>query len=558
MSNSIVEIEDTQCIFVFGYNAADSHPIVARRILKAKAKGAKIIVCDPRYIETARIADIHLPLKNGSNIALVNALAYVIIEENLYNHSFVEKHTEAFDTYRTIVATYPPESVEAITGLSAKQIREAARMYAAAPTATILWGMGVTQFYQGVETVRALTSLALLTGNLGKPNVGVNPVRGQNNVQGACDMGALPNTLPGYDSVTDAAAREKFARAWGVESLPAEVGYMLSEVPHNIDHGNVKAHYVMGEDPLQTEPDLATIRRTFEKLDLLIVQDIFMTKTAAIADVVFPATSWGEHEGVYTAADRGFQRFYKAVEPAGDVKTDWQIISLMATAMGYPMHYNNTQEIWDELRELCPLYYGATYEKLADLGYIQWPCPTLDHPGTSYLYEGGVFDRPGGKGEFFTCDWSAPIDQVDEEYSLVLSTVREVGHYSSRTMTGNCRALAALADEPGYIQINTADAAQLGIADQELVWVHSRQGKVITRANVSDRPNQGAVYMTYQWWIGACNELVAENLSPITKTPEYKYCAVRIVPIDGQEQAEQYVQQEYSKLKQRLSAAAAG
>lgn len=558
MSNSIVEIEDTKCLFVFGYNAADSHPIVARRIVKAKEKGAKIIVCDPRYIETARLADLHLALKNGSNIALLNAIANVIIEEKLYDKSFIENHTEQFDEYCQLVASYTPESVEKTTGLSAQIIREAARMYAKAETATILWGMGVTQFYQGVETVRSLTSLALLTGNLGKKYVGVGPVRGQNNVQGACDMGALPNTLPGYQYVTDAKAREKFAKAWGIESMPEEVGYALSEVPHNIDHGLIKAHYVMGEDPLQTEPDLATIRRTFEKLDLLIVQDIFMTKTASIADVVFPATSWGEHEGVYTSADRGFQRFYKAVEPVGDVKTDWQIISLMATAMGYPMHYNNTKEIWDELRELCPIYYGATYEKMADLAYIQWPCPTEDGPGTQYLYEGGKFDTPNGKGQFYTCEWAPPIDQLSDEFPMVLATVREVGHYSCRSMTGNCKALAALADEPGYVQLNTEDAKQLGIKDQELVWIRSRQGKVITRAAVSDRPNKGAVYMTYQWWIGACNELVAENLSPITKTPEYKYCAVCVESIKDQAQAEHYVKTEYNNIKRRLREAAEG
>lgn len=543
MSNSIVEIEDTKCIFIFGYNAADSHPIVARRIVKAKEKGAQIIVCDPRYIESARLADIHLALKNGSNIALINALAHVIIAENLHDKAFIDGHTEQFEEYRKLVEPYTPESVEAITGLKAEDIRKTARMYAKAENAVILWGMGVTQFYQGVETVRALTSLALLTGNLGKPHVGVGPVRGQNNVQGACDMGALPNTLPGYQYVEDKAALEKFAKFWGIEKMPAENGIPLSEVPHFIDEGVLKAHYVMGEDPLQTEPDLATIRRTFDKLELLIVQDIFMTKTASIADVIFPATSWGEHEGVYTAADRGFQRFYKAVEPVGDVKPDWEIISLMSTAMGYPMHYNNTKEIWDELRELCPIYYGATYEKMADLAYIQWPCRDVadSDQGTEYLYDGGIFDTPNGKGQFYTCEWRAPIDQVSDDYPMVLATVREVGHYSCRSMTGNCKALAAL-----------------GIKDQELVWVASRQGKVITRANVSERPNKGAVYMTYQWWIGACNELVAENLSPITKTPEYKYCAVRVEPIADQKQAEHYVVQEYTGIKRRLREAAEG
>ncbi|VFS46629.1 Formate dehydrogenase H [Budvicia aquatica] len=552
MSNSICEIEDTKCVFVFGYNAADSHPIVARRILKAKAKGAKVIVCDPRYIETARIADIYLPLKNGSNVALLNAFANVLITENLYNKEYVANYTEGFDEYWKSVEKYTPEYVEETTGLSAQQIRETIRMYAAAPSATILWGMGVTQWGQGVDTVRCLTSLALLTGNLGRPNVGVAPVRGQNNVQGACDMGALIDTLPGYQYVNDPEARAKFAKAWGVESLPEKKGYPLSEVPHNAISGKVKAFYVMGEDPMQTEPDLSMVRKGFEAMDLVIVQDIFMTQTAAIADVIFPATSWGEHEGVYTSADRGFQRFYKAVEPKGDVKTDWEIICLMSTAIGYPMKYNNTQEIWDELRELCPKYYGATYEKMADLGYIQWPCPTLDHPGTPYLYEGNVFSRPNGKGELYACEWRPPMELTDEEYPLALATVREVGHYSCRSMTGNCAALQTLADEPGYIQMNTQDAANLGIKQDQLVWISSRRGKVISRATISDRTNKGAVYMTYQWWIGACNELTLDELDPISRTPEFKHCAVKVEPIPDQNWAEGYVQKEYTALKARL------
>ncbi|CNK81455.1 Formate dehydrogenase H [Yersinia aldovae ATCC 35236] len=552
MSNSICEIEDTKCILVFGYNAADSHPIVARRILKAKEKGAKVIVCDPRHIETARIADLWLPLKNGSNMALVNAFANVLITEELYDKDYVSRYTEGFDEYREIVAKYTPEYVESITGLSAQTIREAMRIYAAAPSATILWGMGVTQWGQGVDVVKGLSGLALLTGNLGRPNVGVGPVRGQNNVQGACDMGALPNMYPGYQAVTAPATLEKFAKAWGVPSLSDEIGYSLTDVPHKIKEGKIKANYVMGEDPLQTEPDLSMMREAFSELDLLIVQDIFMTKTAAEADVIFPATSWGEHEGVYSAADRGFQRFEKAVEPQGDVKPDWEIISLMATALGYPMKYHNTKEIWDELRELCPLYYGATYEKMAGLGYVPWPCTTEDSPGTPWLYAGNKFDRPGGKGLLFASEWRAPMEQVDEEYPLVLCTVREVGHYSCRSMTGNCSALQTLADEPGYVQISPQDADKMRLQDQQLVWVASRRGKVITRVSVSERINVGAVYMTYQWWIGACNELTLDHLDPISKTPEYKYCAVKLEAIADQTWAENYVQQEYSQLKARL------
>ncbi len=556
MSNSIVEIEDTKCILVFGYNASDSHPIVARRIVKAQEKGAKVIVCDPRVIETARTADLYLPLKNGSNMALVNAFANVLINEGLYDKDYVAKYSEGFEEYKAMVAKYTPEYTASITGLDPQLVREAMRMYAAAPSATILWGMGVTQWGQSVDVVRGLSSLATITGNLGRPNVGVGPVRGQNNVQGACDMGALPNLFPGYQKVMDAEARAKFEKAWGVAKLPGEKGTSLTEVPHKIQEGKLKAFYIFGEDPLQTEPDLSVVREAFSKLELIIVQDIFMTKTAMIADVIFPATSWGEHEGVYSSADRGFQRFYKAVDAKGDVKHDWEIHSLMATAMGYPMKYNNTEEIWNELRELCPIFYGATYDKLAGLGYVQWPSLTVDDPGRAWLYKDNKFDTPSGKAQLFASEWVPPVDLVDNDYPLALCTVREVGHYSCRSMTGNCSALQTLADEPGRVQIHPKDAEALGIKDQQLVWVASRRGKVISRANVSERANVGAVYMTYQWWIGACNELTLDHLDPISRTPEYKYSAVKLEKIDDQKWAEQHVNQVYNEMKANMRKAA--
>jgi len=555
MSNSICEIEDTKCILVFGYNAADSHPIVARRIIKAKEKGATIIVCDPRFIETARIADLYLPIRNGSNMAIVNAFANVLIEEELYDKDYVTRYTEGFEQYKAVVAKYTPEYVEKIAGVPAAQIRQAMRIYAAAPTAAILWGMGVTQWGQGVNVVKSLSGLALLTGNLGHPNCGVGPVRGQNNVQGACDVGVLPNSFPGYQKVSDPAARAKFAKAWGVPDLPANVGYCLTEVPHLVEQGKLKAYYIFGEDPAQSEPDLAGFREAMRNLDLVIVQDIFMNKTAMFADVIFPATSWGEHEGIYSSADRGFQRFNKAIEPKGDVKPDWEIISLMATAMGYPMKYNNTEEIWNELRELCPIFYGATYEKMEGLGYVQWPCPTEDHPGTTYLYKDNKFDTASGKGLLIAADWIPPHEPTDEEFPLVLCTVREVGHYSARTMTGNCRALTTLADEPGYVQINRADARKYGVEDQKLLWISSRRGKVVVRALVTDRANEGAVYMTYQWWIGACNELTGGHHDPVSRTPEYKYTAVKLERIGNQAEAESRLLKEYDELRASLAAA---
>lgn len=551
MSNSIPEIEDSKCLLIFGYNPAVTHPIVARRIIKAKEKGAKIITADPRFTEQVKISDLWLPLKNGTNMALVNALAYVLLTENLYNKEYVEKYTEGFAAYKKVVMEYSPEEVAPLVGISAKDIRAAARMYAAAPSATILWGMGVTQFGQAVDVVQGLASLALLTGNLGRPHVGVGPVRGQNNVQGACDMGALPNVYPGYQSVEDPAIRKKFEAAWGV-SLPEKRGFCLTEVPHLAREGKIKAYYIFGEDPVQSDPDANGIRAALDAMEFVIVQDIFMNKTALHADVIFPATSWGEHEGVYSAADRGFQKFNKAISPKGDVKPDWEIISLLAEKMGYAMPYKNTKEIWDELRGLCPLYAGASYEKLDELGCVQWPCQTEADPGTQYLYEGNIFTRPGQKGLLFAATYRNPKEKPDTEYPLVLSTVREVGHYSVRTMTGNCNALRILSDEPGYIQMNPQDLKMLNVKDQELVWISSRRGKVIARVLETDRVNCGAVYMTYHWWLGACNDLTIEHLDPISKTPELKYCAVRVDAIEDQSWAENYVVTEYTALKKKM------
>ncbi|MFU0913612.1 formate dehydrogenase subunit alpha [Kluyvera intermedia] len=560
MSNSIGDIENSRCLLVFGYNCADSHPIVARRVIKAKDKGAKIIVCDPRRIETARIADQHLQMRNGSNMALVNAFAHVLLEENLYDKEYVARFTTGLDALREVVKDYSPEAVETLTGVPAQQVRQAMRTYAAAPSATIMWGMGVTQFGQAVDVVKGLASLALLTGNLGRENVGVGPVRGQNNVQGACDMGVLPNQFPGYQDVVDAAVREKFAKTWGIDAslMDDKVGVRITEVPHLAMEGKVKAYYIMGEDPLQTEADLGLVRKGFEALDFVVVQDIFMTKTAEQADVLLPATSWGEHGGVFTCADRGFQRFEKAIEPTYNVKRDWEIISLLASEMGYPMHYENNQQIWDEMRELCPLFYGVTYEKMGEMGHVQWPCPTLDHPGTQYLYEGSQFDTPDGKGHLFAAPWRAPAETPDADFPLVLCTVREVGHYSCRSMTGNCAALQSLADEPGFVQINPTDAQLLNIRDKQLVWVSSRRGKVISRASISERINHGSVYMTYQWWVGACNELTQDNLDPISKTPETKYCAVKVEAIADQNWAENYALESYQSMKTRLKVAAIG
>ncbi len=554
MSNSIPEIEDSDCLLIFGYNGADSHPIVARRIVRAKEKGCHLIVVDPRMTESARIADNWVDLKGGSNMALVNAFGNVLINEELYDKEFVKKNVNGFEEYKAIVEKYTPEYAEKITGISANHIRRTMREYAKAKDAMILYGMGVCQFGQAVDVVKGLASLALLTGNFGRESVGIGPVRGQNNVQGACDMGVLPNVYPGYQSVANEDVRKKFEKAWGAK-LSNKPGFVLSEIPKLVlEDKKVKAYYIFGEDPVQSEPDSAEVREALDELELVIVQDIFMNRTALHADVILPATAWGEHEGVFTCADRGFQRMRKAVEPQGDVKVDWEIISEISTAMGYPMKYKNTEEIWDEMRSLCPNFAGASYKKMEEQGGVQWPCPTEDHPGTKYLYEGEKFSNPDGKGNLFASEWRAPIEQPNEEYPMVLCTVREVGHYSARTMSGNCRGLRELADEPGRTQLNVKDAERLGIKDQEIIRISSRRGSVLSRADVTERVKEGNIFMTYQWWVGACNELtLGTNLDPVTKTPEYKYCAANVEKIEDQEAAEQQVIDEYNELKEQMN-----
>ena len=554
MSNSIPEIENASLLLVFGYNGADSHPIVARRIVKAKENGSKIITVDPRVTETARISDMHLALKGGTNMILVNAFGNVLINENLYDKDFVANHTDNFDEYKKIVEPYTPEYAEKYTKIPADTIRQAMREYAKAKDSMILYGMGVCQFSQAVDVVKGLASLALLTGNLGRPNVGIGPVRGQNNVQGACDMGALPDVYPGYQKVTNPEIRSKFEKAWGV-TLPSEIGVKLTEVPHAVlEENKIKAYYIFGEDPVQSDPDAAEVREALDACEFVVVQDIFMNKTALHADVILPATSWGEHDGVYTCADRGFQRIRKAVEPKGDVKTDWDIICRVSTAMGYPMSYDNTKEIWDEMRSLTPSFYGATYEKIDKFGSIQWPCTgeSYEDKGSMFLHKDGNFSTDNGRGKLFATEWRPPYEIEDDEYPFSLSTVREVGHYSVRTMTGNCRTLSQLEDEPGYLQLNYKDAEKLNIKDNEIIKVSSRRGSVLTRALVTDRVQEGATYMTYQWWVGACNELTIASLDPISKTPEYKYCAVKVEKIEDQNYAEECVKNTYKDLRLKM------
>jgi formate dehydrogenase major subunit len=559
MSVSIPNMENADCVMLFGYNPSASHPIVARRIVKAKEKGAKIIVCDPRLIETARIADLYLPIKNGCNLAMMNVFCNIAVNENLIDKNFIDNHTNGFDEWWETVKEYTPEAYQHITGIEPDLARQAVRMFATAPNSILGWGMGVTQQNQGVKTVHTIAAFATITNQIGRDNAGLAPVRGQNNVQGSCDMGMWPSLYPGYQRVDNPDMRKKFADAWGVpeERLSLKEGYKLTDLPHGVKEGKIKAFFNFGEDPMQTEPDTGDMQETLENLEFFISQDIFMTQTTALADVVLPGTSWGEHDGVFSASDRTFQRFTAAVPPKGGCRHDWEIFADLSTRMGYPMHYNNTKEIWDEVRSLCPNFAGATYERMEGVGYAQWPVPSEDHPGSTTLYKGGKFNKPDGRMLFIAHNYITPTEEPDEEYPLILCTVREVGHYSCRSMTGNCKALAALADEPGYLTIHPNDAEARGIKDQDLIWAYSRRGKVITRAEVSDRCNEGTVYMTYQWWIGKCNTLTMHQTDPLSGTPEDKFSACQVEGIEDQLWAERHLQELYLGLKAQLFSEAA-
>ncbi|MDR3343507.1 MAG: formate dehydrogenase subunit alpha [Treponema sp.] len=558
MSLSTPEIEDAEVLLNIGYNSPAAHPLVARRVIKAKEKGAKLICIDPRFTETARMADMFLQIRGGTNLAIVNGLANVIISEDLIDRDFIAEHTKGFDEYKGIIEKYTPEFVSTITRVPADTIRAAGRLFGKSKHSIIMWGMGVTQFTQGVDVVKGICGLLMMTGNFGRPSTGVAPVRGQNNVQGACDMCALPNAYPGYQSVTLPENKAKFEKAWGA-TLSDQIGLHVTRVPERVLHEpdprkQIHAYYVYGEDPALSDPNLEEVRECLAKIDFVVLQDIFMNKTGLYADAVLPATGWGEHSGMVTATDRSILKTRKAIEPTGNVKEDWQILSLVSTAMGYPMHYHNAEEIWHEVLAVAPKFAGATYEKVEKYGSVRWPCWTKDiqDTGTQYLHKDGKFALPDGKGVFAAAEY-APVKEMENDvYPIALSNFHEVGHHSMRSMTGNCRTLRNLEDEPGVIEMSLEDAEQSGVKNGDIVRVLSKRGHCYSRCVATGRVKHHTAYMTHQWWIGSVNELTVPYLDPVSRTPEYKYCAIRVEKIADQEWAATEVAHIYQTIRKNM------
>ena len=523
MTNSINEIRDAKCIFSIGSNTTAAHPVIWLEVRRALRRGAKLIVANPREIDLVRFADVWLRHKLGTDVALLMGMMRVIVDEGLLNSAFIRERCENFDAFKESLQNFDLDSVERITGVPREKVVQAARMYATSSPATILYAMGVTQHSHGTDNVMATANLVMLTGNIGKPSAGVNPLRGQNNVQGACDMGALPNVYSGYQAVADLAIRDKFEKGWGC-SLPATPGLTLSEILDAAYRGKIKALYIVGENPVLSDPDANHTREALSRLEFLVVQDIFLSETAQMADVVLPAVTFAEKDGTFTNTERRVQLVRKAIEPLGNAKTDWWITCQVARRMGgRGFDFTHPSEIMAEIARFTPSYGGISYRRLKG-GGLQWPCPTEEHPGTPILHV-GLFTR--GKGRFIPLDYKPPMELPDADYPLLLTTERSLYQYHTGTMTRKVKGLNVLRGEE-LVEINPKDASVLGIADGDVVKVTSRRGQVAAKAKVTEASPEGVVAMSFHFAESPTNQLTSPALDPIAKIPEFKVCAVRV------------------------------
>ncbi len=521
MTNSLSDFEIADAIFVIGSNTTENHPIAGLAIKKAKRNGASLIVADPRKIKLVDYADVWLKFKPGTDIALINGIASIIYREGLYDREFIKNRTEGFEAYSELLKKYNPEKVEKITGVRKEDLVKAARAFAQAEKGVIAYSMGVTQQLRGTDNVLSLANLAMLTGNIGRPGTGLSPLRGQNNVQGACDMGALPNVLPGYAGV-GSEGRKRFEDFWGV-TLPSEPGLSVVKMMEAAKERKVKAMYIMGENPMITNPALEHVKEALEKLDFLVVQDIFLTETAELADVVLPAASFAEKEGTFTNTERRVLKVNKAIESLGEAKEDWRIIVELAKKLGASgFDFQSPKEIMDEINLCVPQYAGIKYERLGSFG-IQWPCPSPEHPGTPRLHQES-FVR--GKGLFSPVPYLPSTEAPNKDYPFVLITGRMLHHYHSSTMSGRTHLFKI--SDPNFLFINPDDALNLGIKEGDRVGVESKHGKLDAPVRFSNSVPPGILFATFHSSDLLVNLLTGEELDQKSSIPQLKSVAVRI------------------------------
>jgi predicted molibdopterin-dependent oxidoreductase YjgC len=524
-TNSIPEIERARFLLVIGSNTTEAHPVLALRMKKAVRDGATLVVADPRKIWLTSIAKRHLQLRPGSDVWLVNALMHVILEEGLQDEAYIAEHTEDVDAVREVVARYTPEEAERVTGVPADAIRETAREYARERHAAIFYTLGITEHACGVDNIWSLANLVLLTGHLGYESTGLNALRGQNNVQGLNDSGANPAYYPGYQSADDPSIRAKFADAWGVD-VPETPGYRLDQMMSGLHDGRVRALYLVGENPAQTEPNAHHVEEGLAGLDFLVSQDLFLNDSSRrFADVVLPASSFAEKDGTFTNTERRVNLVRAAVPLPGEARVDRDIVVALANALGADWEYPDAESVWNELADLSPNWTGIRYDRLQEQG-IQWPCPSLDHPGTQFLHAPSP-SRPNGKGKFFPVEWQPPIEQPDSEYPLVLSTGRTLYHYNSATMTMREDGITDKQVDP-FFEISAEDASNLGLADGAPARLVSRRGSLEANAHVSERVYPGLVWMALHFAQAKVNWLTHDVGDPLIGTPEYKVSAVRV------------------------------
>jgi len=522
-TNSYDELPQMDCILIIGSNPTEAHPIVGWRVRSAIDNGAKIIVCDPRRILPAENAEVFIQHYPGTDIALINAMINFIVSEGLHDKKFISRRTEGFDGLMEAVKGYTPESVEKITGVESRLIKKAAALYAASKKSCIMYSLGMTEHTVGTNNIIAMANLSMVTGHVGKESSGLYPMRGQNNVQGSCDMGALPNVYSGYQAVTDESARKKFEAAWGVR-LPSNTGLTLTDMMAKAIEGSLKCFYIVGEDQIRTDPDTHMIERALESLEFLVIQEIFMSETAKKADVVLPGASFAEKNGTFTCAERRFQRVRRAIEPLSG-KTDGDIICEISKRLGYVMD-GDPKKACDEMAFLTPIFAGVGFERLEGNG-LQWPVPSKGHPGTPVVHL-GRFRR--GLGRFIPVEHKMPAEVADKEYPFILSTGRILFHYNTGTMT--TRVPNLLREYPdNFVEINPADAGRLGIKKREKVKIKTRRGELVIFADITDKIKEGVLWMPFHFSDEPTNVLTNSAFDPVCKTGEYKACAAKIEKI---------------------------
>ena len=546
MTNDIAGIVDNKALFVIGSNTTETHPIIGLRMKEAARRGAKIIVADPRRIPLVDHAALWLRHRPGTDAALINGLCHVIIRDGLADEAFIAERTENYEAFAAGVEACTPEETERITGVPSADIERAARMYAEAERAGIYYTMGITQHTSGTNNVLSLANLAMLTGNLGKHGAGLNPLRGQNNVQGSSDMACNPAVLPGYQKVDDPRARARFEELWGVK-LPGKVGLTATEMTRAMHDGKIAGLWIMGENPVLSDPNAGHFKEAVKNLELLVVQDIFLTETAEMADVVLPAASFAEKEGTFTNTERRVQRVRRAVPPPGEARDDLSIIHLISARMqhghfvdqhpvfrdfrrnnlcGFKTALPQPREVYEEIGRVWPAVAGITYERLDECGGLQWPCPDAEHAGTPFLFAESF---PRGKGMFSVVEWQPSSELPDDEYPFLLTTGRVLQQYHTGTMTRRSRLIEA-ADMGPHVEIHPDDAEKLGVDNGAAVVASSRRGEIVLPALVTDRVAKGTVFMPFHYREAAVNLLTNDALDPVCKIPEAKVCAVRLAP----------------------------